>query len=93
MDTPATAKAVAATLKTAELSAERERSPVLAAAYDAATAAGVAATAANTALAQEKASLIAAAKALINVLEAQGATIAGCATQIATLKALCPAET
>lgn len=83
MDTPSTAKAVAGTLKTAALEAERERSPALAAAYDEAASAGTTATAANTAL-------LAAAKALTDALAAQGATIAGCATEIAALTALYP---
>ena len=91
MDTPSTAKAVAGTLATATLAAERERSPVLAAAYDATTGANVTLQSANTALAQDKAALIAAAKALTDALAAQGATIAGCATEIAALTALYPA--
>ena len=88
MDTPSTAKAVAGTLATATLAAERERSPVLAAAYDATTGANVTLQSANTALAEEKANLIAKAKALTDALAADNATIAGCATEIAALTAL-----
>jgi hypothetical protein len=99
MDTPSTAKAVAGTLASATLAAERERSPVLAAAYDATTganaalqAANTALQAANTALAEEKANLLAKAKALTDALAENEATIAGCATEIAALTALYPAE-
>ena len=91
MDTPSTAKAVAGTLATATLAAERERSPVLAAAYDATTGANATLQSANTALAEEKANLIAKAKALTDALAADNATIAGCATEIAALTALYPA--
>lgn len=91
MDTPSTAKAVSGTLATATLAAERERSPVLAAAYDATTGANATLQAANTALAEEKANLIAKAKALTDALAADNATIAGCATEIAALTALYPA--
>ena len=92
MDTPSTAKAVAGTLKVATLAAERERSPVLAAAYDATTGANATLQAANTALAEEKANLLAKAKALTDALAENEATIAGCATEIAALTALYPAE-
>ena len=92
MNTPDTVKAIGAALKTADLKAERERSPVLAAAYDAATSAGVTLSTANTVLAGEKADLLAKAKALTDALEANDATIAGCAMEIAALKALYPAE-
>ena len=71
MNTPATAKTIATTLKTAELSAERERASALAAAYD---------------------GLLAAAQDLTGALEEENATIAGCATEIAALKALYPEE-
>lgn len=91
MDTPSTAKAVAGTLATATLAAERERSPVLAAAYDATTSANATLQSANTALAGEKANLIAKAKALTDALAADNATIAGCAAEIAALTALYPA--
>lgn len=91
MDTPSTAKAVSGTFKGATLAAERERSPVLAAAYDATTGANATLQAANTALAEEKANLIAKAKALTDALAADNATIAGCATEIAALTALYPA--
>ena len=91
MDTPSTAKAVSGTLATATLAAERERSPVLAATYDATTGANATLQAANTALAEEKANLIAKAKALTDALAADNATIAGCATEIAALTALYPA--
>ena len=92
MDTPSTAKAVAGTLASATLAAERERSPVLAAAHDATTGANVTLQSANTALAEEKANLIAKAKALTDALAENEATIAGCATEIAALTALYPAE-
>ena len=92
MDTPSTAKAVAGTLASATLAAERERSPVLAAAYDATTGANAALQSANTVLAEEKANLIAKAKALTDALAENEATIAGCATEIAALTALYPAE-
>ena len=68
MNTPDTVKAIGAALKTADLKAERERSPVLAAAYDAATSAGVTLSTANTVLAGEKADLLAKAKALTDQL-------------------------
>lgn len=92
MDTPSTAKAAAGTLASATLAAERERSPVLAAAYDATTGANATLQAANTVLAEEKANLIAKAKALTDALAANDATIAGCAEEIAALTALYPAE-
>ena len=92
MDTPSTAKAVSGTLKVATLAAERERSPVLAAAYDATTGANATLQAANTALAEEKANLLAKAKALTDALTENEATIAGCATEIAALTALYPQE-
>ena len=92
MDTPSPAQAVSGTLKVATLAAERERSPVLAAAYDATTGANATLQAANTALAEEKANLLAKAKALTDALAENEETIAGCATEIAALTALYPAE-
>ena len=78
MNNPATLNAMAVALDAKELAAEGERSPKLKAAYDAA----------NTALA----AVYAAAKAVTDKLAAEGATIAGAATEIAALTALYPAE-
>lgn len=66
------------------LLAERERSPKLAEAYDAAVAS-------NTELATANGALVEAAGALLTALSADEATIAGCATEIAALQALMPA--
>ena len=83
MYTPDTVAGIAGTLKDAAVAAERERSPALAAAYDEALgSAGAAASA--------YAALLEAAKALTDALAAQGATIAGCADEIAALSALYP---
>ena len=79
MSDPSDIKTVAATLADKELAAERERSPKLAAECDA-----------QKATADLYAPLLEAAEALTTALEADSATIAGCATQIAALKALYP---
>ena len=68
-------------LKAKELEAEAARSPKLKAAYDAAVSAQ---EAAETALAALKT----AAGALVTAMEADGATLAGCAEPLAALKAL-----
>lgn len=98
-------QALIAPLDRAELAAEKERAPKLAKAYDAAVAAKATAEAAQAqaeaakataeaAQAQAEAALAAlqtAAGALTTALEAEDATIAGCAEQIAAVKVLLPA--
>ena len=82
-------------LKAKELEAEAARSPKLKAAYDAAVSAQEAAETAQEAAetAQEAAetalaALKTAAGALVTAMEADGATLAGCAEPLAALKAL-----
>ena len=89
---------IAKKLDARALLAERERSPKLAEAYDAAvasntelTTANGALTEANGALTEANGALVEAAGALLTALSADEATIAGCATEIAALQALMPA--
>ena len=84
-------KPLAATLRAQSVAAERERSPKLAEAHDAAVKDAADATGANEALAEAHAALLEAAGALLTALSANEATIAGCATEIAALQALMPA--
>lgn len=82
---------IAKKLDARALLAERERSPKLAEAYDAAVASNTELTTANGALTEANGALVEAAGALLTALSADEATIAGCATEIAALQALMPA--
>ena len=86
MFNPSDIKTVAATLADKELAAERERAPKLASECEK--------LASECDEQKAKADLydplLEAAEALTTALEADSATIAGCATQIAALKALYP---
>ena len=75
-------------LKAKELEAEAARSPKLKAAYDAAVSAQEAAETAQEAAETALAALKTAAGALVTAMEADGATLAGCAEPLAALKAL-----
>jgi len=79
-------KALMPNLADKALAAEFERAPKAKAAYDTAAAALTTAQTALTALQT-------AAAALTTALAAEGATIAGCATEIAAVNALLPAPT
>ena len=82
---------IAKKLDARALLAERERSPRLAEAYDAAVASNTELATANGELTEANGALVEAAGALLTALSADEATIAGCATEIAALQALMPA--